>query len=126
MSRQLCANGRGIDVPALMSKHPVTFLSAAILAVGINFAGFWVVKVTSSLLLKVLGSVRTAFLILWGVYMYNEQVSMQSTVGYMVTLTSFAFYTKAKMSKASSSAPMKAKNSCSEAELEQMAADSRK
>jgi hypothetical protein len=33
------------------------------------------VKVSSSLLLKVLGTVRNAFLILWGMQMYGEEVS---------------------------------------------------
>jgi hypothetical protein len=86
-----------------------------------------VVKVTSALLLKVLGTVRTAFLILWGVYMYNEVVSMQSTAGYVITLGSFAWYTKAKLKGNStvkkvprSPVPEKANNSDLESELESL------
>jgi hypothetical protein len=84
---------------SLVAQHPTTFGLLCVLSIAINFAGFMVVKVSSSLLLKVLGAVRNAFLILWGMQMYGEEVSMQSTVGYLVTLLSFAIYTKAKMAQ---------------------------
>jgi hypothetical protein len=83
----------------LILENPGTFFATCILSIAINFAGFWVVKVSSSLLLKVLGTVRNAFLIVWGMMVYGEEVTMQSTVGYAITLLCFAMYTKAKMAK---------------------------
>ena len=75
----------------------MTFGANCVLSIAINFAGFMVVKVSSSLLLKVLGTVRNAFLILWGMQMYGEAVSTRSAAGYLITLLSFAMYTRAKM-----------------------------
>jgi len=81
----------------LVAQRPAMFCINCVLSIAINFAGFMMIKVSSSLLLKVLGTVRNAFLILWGMQMYGEEVSMQSTIGYLITLASFAMYTKAKM-----------------------------
>ena len=82
---------------SLVANNPMTFSANCILSIAINFAGFLVVKVSSSLLLKVLGTVRNAFLILWGMQMYGEAVSTRSAAGYLITLLSFVMYTRAKM-----------------------------
>lgn len=103
----LLAAAAVLEVPVLISSGDYTiiqdqwqlFALAAVLAIILNFASFWTVKVTSGIILKVLGTVRTIFIILYGVYAYNETVSMQSAMGYAVTLFSFGFYTKMKLSK---------------------------
>ena len=66
---------------------------AGFLAIILNFASFWTVKVTSGIIMKVLGTVRTCGIIIYGVYMYNEQVTQQTLGGYVVTLLAFAAYT---------------------------------
>ena len=52
----------------------------------VNFLSYAVIQTTSSLTMKVLGSVRNIFTIVIGIMFYGEVVTMQSAMGYSVTL----------------------------------------
>jgi hypothetical protein len=85
--------GRAIDI---IKENPVAFLCASTMGLCINFLSYVVIQMTSSLTMKVLGSVRNIFTIVLGVMLWGDIISMQASVGYAITLSGFVAYNLAK------------------------------
>ena len=58
----------------------------------VNTASLLVIQSRSSLFMKSLVIVRNVGLVVWGVVMHNELVSLVESIGYTVALLSFAWY----------------------------------
>ena len=91
----------------LAVDNPVTFLLAAFAGFGVNALAILVIKLTSSLTLKVLGTVKDACLITASVVFLGEAVSSLQLVGYSISLAGFLAYNyiKASSSTAKEHAP---------------------
>ena len=55
----------------VIAKNPLTFLAASTMGLGINYLSYLVIQATSSLTMKVLGTVRNIFTIFLGVIFYR-------------------------------------------------------
>lgn len=77
--------------------HIFLFLIAAFLGICVNFIAYLVIGYTSSLTMKVLGSVRSIILIIIGILFYGEVVVLNEAIGYSIALFGFAGYNAAKM-----------------------------
>lgn len=78
------------------------FFASAFLGIVVNLASFLVVRVTSSVMLKVLNIARTAGLVLFQVVFAGEVITSQQFLGYAVTLAAFAGYNYFKMTQSPS------------------------
>jgi hypothetical protein len=77
-------------LPLFTSQLPLLFASGCI-GIAVNFASFLVIKLTSSLLTKLLVAARNAGLVLFFIA-YGEKVSGIQVVGYGITLVAFTGY----------------------------------
>jgi len=68
------------------------FVMSAVMGLLVNYASFLVVKTTSSVTLKILGSLRNVGLVMFQVIFAGEVISRQQFVGYGITLVSFGLY----------------------------------
>lgn len=85
------------DAFGIMLAHPMPFIMASMLGLGINFLSFLVIQVTSSLTMKVLGTARNVCTILLGIVFFGEHVpGLNQGLGYTVSLLGFAAYNAAK------------------------------
>lgn len=95
------------EVPSMVTSgdyniildHPLLFFLAGTLGLGINMAGFLVIKSTSSVTIKILGTVRNCLLVLFTVFAQGEQVSSMQFTGYAITLTGFSLYNYYKITQ---------------------------
>lgn len=89
----------------LVQKHSWEFLAAAFAGFGVNLLAVSVIKLASSLTLKVLGTAKDAFLVCVGVMFLHEQVTALQFQGYSISLLGFGLYnwTKVKPPSAASS-----------------------
>eukprot|EP00927_Polykrikos_kofoidii_P053632 TRINITY_DN48223_c0_g1_i1.p1 TRINITY_DN48223_c0_g1~~TRINITY_DN48223_c0_g1_i1.p1 ORF type:complete len:373 (-),score=47.58 TRINITY_DN48223_c0_g1_i1:33-1151(-) len=79
----------------IVAQHPLYFLSVCILGFLVNFLALAVVRVTSSLTLKILNLARCVGLVFVGVIFYGESISVQQRVGYTVAVVGFIGYNAA-------------------------------
>eukprot|EP00606_Chrysophyceae_sp_TOSAG23-5_P001288 GSChrysophyteH2.ASY1.ANO1.890.1 assembled CDS len=84
---------------AIITENFYTFLLASCMGLCVNFMSYLVIQATSSLTMKVLGSVRNIFTIVAGVVMYGDVITGQAMLGYGITMTGFAAYNVAKSGK---------------------------
>lgn len=70
-----------------VAAHPCLFLAAGTLGVGVHFLSFLVVRITSSVTLKTLGTARNALLVLASVSLFGEIVTPTQFLGYVLALT---------------------------------------
>ena len=77
--------------------HPWLFMLSATLGIAVNFCTFLVIKATSSVTLKVLGTARNAGLVLWSACMLSEKVTPLELAGYSLSLVAFAAYNYFKL-----------------------------
>lgn len=97
----------GLEAPALVRAndlqlivaHPSHFASAAFLGLAVNLASMFVIKRTSSVMLKVMGTARNAGLVLFSAIFLNESITPTQTVGYVICLAAFALYNYYKVLK---------------------------
>ena len=80
---------------------PYTYIytiQTPLLCVGIviNYLTYYVIQVTSSLTMKILGGVRNIFTILASILYYHELVDSREGVGYTIAYIGFLLYTAAK------------------------------
>lgn len=81
----------------IMCNNPLSFVAAASLGLVINFLTYYVIQVTSSLTMKVLGGIRNIFTIAVGVARYGEVVDVREALGYSVAFGGFLLYSAAKI-----------------------------
>jgi len=77
-------------------NNPFTFIAASTMGLGVNFLTYFVIQATSSLTMKVLGTVRNIFTIVIGVILYSETVALNEGFGYSVALLGFVGYNMSK------------------------------
>ena len=80
----------------VMRENPLPFVLASTMGLCVNFMSYLVIQVTSSLTMKVLGSVRNIITIFFGVMLWGDVISIQATLGYAVTMTGFVAYNMGK------------------------------
>lgn len=85
------------DAFAILATYPSYFIAAAMMGVGLNFLSFFVIQYTSSLTLKILGTVRNIAMVVVGVSLYKEVITIQQAAGYAVALVGFSGYNLSKM-----------------------------
>mmetsp|Transcript_10797 Transcript_10797/g.32191 ORF Transcript_10797/g.32191 Transcript_10797/m.32191 type:complete len:251 (+) Transcript_10797:1-753(+) len=96
-----------VEVPRLLdsgdlakvSENRGTFAFAACLGFAVNVASFLVIKRTSSVMVKLLGTARNAGLVLISALALGEEVTRQQACGYAVCLGFFAAYNYYKMTE---------------------------
>mmetsp|Transcript_99680 Transcript_99680/g.257756 ORF Transcript_99680/g.257756 Transcript_99680/m.257756 type:complete len:412 (+) Transcript_99680:116-1351(+) len=76
----------------IIMEHPWHFLAAGTLGLAVNFTGFALVQVTSTVTMKVLNIVRCIGLVFAGVLIYGEVITATELVGYAISLLGFAGY----------------------------------
>lgn len=82
---------------ARVAAHAGTFAAAAVLGFAVNLASFLVIKRTSSVMLKVMGTARNAGLVLFSATFLNEPITPMQSFGYAVCLAFFGYYNHLKM-----------------------------
>jgi len=75
-----------------MLKHPLEFIMATLLGVGVNFCTTLVLSLSSAVTLKVLNTVRCVAVVIIGTYFYGEVRSLTQIAGYSVSLSGFVGY----------------------------------
>eukprot|EP00798_Chlamydomonas_sp_ICE-L_P021077 gene21077-27958_t len=84
--------------------NPLPFIVAACAGFGVNALAILVIKLASSLTLKVLGSVKDTLLVAVGVLFLHEVVTMLQFAGYSISLCGFISYNMIKSSQSASAA----------------------
>lgn len=85
-------------VPVFVSQLPLLFISGCV-GIAVNFASFLVIKLTSSLLTKLLVAARNAGLVLFFI-LCGEEWSWPQAIGYLITLVAFTGYSVVKVLEA--------------------------
>ena len=85
------------DAWGQIAAHPLVFATAGTLGFGVNYTSLGVIKHVGSLTLKVLAQMKSILIIGAGIVVYSDVVSIQTAVGYLVSIVGFAFYNYAKM-----------------------------
>lgn len=80
----------------LRGAYAPTVASAACLGFSVNMASFLVIKRTSSTMLKLLGTVRNAGLVLFSAVFLGELITVTQAIGYVICLASFGLYSAVK------------------------------
>lgn len=96
-----------IEVPRLVSSgdmakvsaHAHLFALAAALGFLVNVASFLVIKRTSSVMVKLLGTARNSGLVLFSALVFGEQVTAIQAFGYAYCLAFFGAYNYFKMTE---------------------------
>ena len=89
---------------AKVAENGDVFLIAALLGFAVNVASFLVIKRTSSVMVKLLGTARNAGLVLLSALALGEEVTAQQAVGYGICLAFFAAYNYFKLTEKKESA----------------------
>lgn len=76
----------------VVAENPLSFAIVAFAGVGVNASAIMVVKLSSSLTLKVIGTVKDACLITAGVLFLGEMVSSVQFYGYLISVIGFLAY----------------------------------
>ena len=90
---------------AKISENGDVFALAAILGFAVNVASFLVIKRTSSVMVKLLGTARNAGLVLVSAVALGEEVTTQQALGYALCLAFFGSYNYYKMTEPKTSEP---------------------
>lgn len=93
------------DAFSFVASHPLKFASAAMMGFAVNSLGYIVIKSASSLTLKVLGTVKNAFVVWCGIFFLQETVTKLQGFGYGIAIIAFYWYQKLKMEQIRGDAP---------------------
>jgi drug/metabolite transporter (DMT)-like permease len=81
----------------IVYDHIWMFILASIMGVGVNFITYFVIQYTSSLTMKILGTLRNILMIVVGVVVYQEVITFYQSFGYFIALVGFVGYNLSKM-----------------------------
>jgi hypothetical protein len=84
-------------------QHKGLFLLAACMGFAVNTLAYATIKLTGSLTLKVLGTVKNALVIMTAVVLYAEVVTGIQATGYILSTVAFGAYTAIKMKQVADS-----------------------
>ena len=76
----------------IVRDHPLMFLCAGLMGFVINILSFWVIRLASSLTLKVLATCKNTLLVVIGAVFLGETVTGIQSCGYVVTMIGFVWY----------------------------------
>lgn len=82
----------------VFEKFPL-FVLASCMGLGVNYLSNIVIQLTSSLTMKVLGTLRNIFTIFLGAMFYSETITVNEFVGYSIALVGFIAYNLSKVSQ---------------------------
>jgi len=88
---------------SFVASHPIKFSCAAMMGFGVNSLAYVIIQVASSLTLKVLGTVKNAFVVWLGIFFLHEKMTLIQGVGYAISIGAFFVYQKIKMEQISTS-----------------------
>ncbi len=69
------------------------------MGLGVNYLSNIVIQLTSSLTMKVLGTLRNIFTIFLGVLFYSEAITINELIGYSIALLGFISYNMSKVGR---------------------------
>eukprot|EP00597_Dinobryon_sp_UTEXLB2267_P004860 CAMPEP_0170076850 /NCGR_PEP_ID=MMETSP0019_2-20121128/13776_1 /TAXON_ID=98059 /ORGANISM="Dinobryon sp., Strain UTEXLB2267" /LENGTH=291 /DNA_ID=CAMNT_0010288809 /DNA_START=159 /DNA_END=1034 /DNA_ORIENTATION=- len=81
---------------AIIVNNIPAFFVASFMGIGVNYLSYLVIQYTSSLTMKILGTVRNIILIFYGVLMHGEVITQNEYLGYGVALAGFVGYNLAQ------------------------------
>lgn len=81
----------------IMADNIGLFLVASFMGIGVNFISYYVIQSTSSLTMKILGTLRNIVMVIVGVMLYAEVITFHQAIGYSISLLGFVGYNLAKM-----------------------------
>lgn len=76
---------------SILFDQASVFVYASLLGLTVNYLSYFVIQATSSLTLKVLGTLRNIFVIVAGVFVYKEKINSFEAVGYVLALIGFVW-----------------------------------
>ncbi|KAG2449545.1 hypothetical protein HYH02_005687 [Chlamydomonas schloesseri] len=85
----------------IVRQYPLQFLTAATMGLVVNILAVLIIKMSSATTLKVLAAVRGPIVVLFGVMVFSEHVSLLEFFGYSIALVGFVWYQFALSSKPS-------------------------
>lgn len=93
------------ELPVMIEKNAFAiimdnlglFLMASFMGIGVNFISYYVIQATSSLTMKILGTLRNIIMVVVGVLLYGEVITLHQAGGYTISLIGFVGYNLAKM-----------------------------
>lgn len=88
----------------LMASRPAAFAAAGAAGFAVNALAYGVIRGASSLTLKVLGTVKNAGVVWWGVLVLGEVVTPLQGAGYALSLAGFLTYNWVKAAPAAAAA----------------------
>lgn len=89
-------------------EHPLIFFMAAVLGLAVTLLGLVVIKISGATTLKVLAAVRGPIVVILGVMLFSEQVTLIEVLGYLVALVGFVWYNYEKATAPAPPAAVKA------------------
>lgn len=85
----------------LFWEQPYMFVAGSTLGLGINLLSNLIIQASSAVMLKVIGTARTAGLVLFCAFFLGEAVTRMQFLGYSLSLVSFLYYNYLQFSQAS-------------------------
>lgn len=84
------------DAITIIANNIPAFFIASFMGIGVNYLSYLVIQYTSSLTMKILGTVRNIIIIFVGVLFYGEIVTRNEFIGYFIALLGFISYNLAQ------------------------------
>jgi drug/metabolite transporter (DMT)-like permease len=92
------------ELPKMYNDNAITiiannipaFFIASFMGIGVNYLSYLVIQYTSSLTMKILGTIRNIIIIFVGVLFYGEIVTQNEFIGYFIALLGFIGYNLAQ------------------------------
>ncbi len=81
----------------MVAEQPFKFLAAAAMGFGVNSLAYIVIQTASSLTLKVLGTVKNAFVVWLGIVLLGDTMTPIQGGGYALSIAAFYWYQQIKM-----------------------------
>eukprot|EP01038_Epipyxis_sp_PR26KG_P010455 gene10455-14043_t len=91
---KMSSDGKALSI---ILSNPIIFIGCSCMGIIVNFLSYLVIQRTSSLTMKVLGTLRNILTIVIGVLLYNEVITFQQGLGYTLSLLGFVAYNAAKI-----------------------------
>jgi len=81
----------------VVAAQPGKFVLAAGLGFAVNSIAYIIIQTASSLTLKVLGTVKNAFVVWLGIFLLGDTMTFLQGIGYSISIAAFYWYQRIKM-----------------------------